>query len=395
MEMINVDNSLDIDFSMYDIGRDYYQNNKKCIFDIIREILVIETPKEVVRQKFIRYLIEELEVPKNKIDVEVSMTQFEEGSRGRADIVVYGENEEGYNIPIILIECKAPSVAIVDDSWFKTYEYDEILGTDFIIITNGSETYAAIYDGEDEQYYYIEELPKYKQLLSDSKLKFVKNDSEGWEKPDFKDLLSNKNIEQFIENDWLAENTSRDLYPLIMNLGGFIFDTKIHCLPIKLDDVNIIEDGHRFASFGNAGGGWWTGDFKYFIIEDDNGNNQIISVSILNSYLVISVDDFDKRHNSLQLNLDKYTKVEGNKFTIWHDGTLTVGRSGAAKRKEVIDYVSGQEPTMVNSDGVIILGTFDCNKEILWSQDNTKQFIKNLIKYAILRDEFRRMKQGI
>lgn len=95
------------------------------------------------------------------------------------------------------------------------------------------------------------------------------------------------------------------------------------------------------------------------------------------------------------MNLYKYTKIEGNKFTIWHDGTLTVGRSGAAKRKEVIDYIRSQEPTMVTSDGVIILGTFDCNKEILWSQDNTKQFIKNLIKYAILRDEFRRMKQGI
>ncbi|WP_416198469.1 hypothetical protein [Sporanaerobacter sp.] len=43
---MKVDNSLDIDFIMYDIGRDYYQNNKRCIFDLIREIFVIEIPEE-------------------------------------------------------------------------------------------------------------------------------------------------------------------------------------------------------------------------------------------------------------------------------------------------------------------------------------------------------------
>lgn len=48
---------------------------------------------------------------------------------------------------------------------------------------------------------------------------------------------------------------------------------------------------------------------------------------------------------------------------------------------------------MVLPNGKIILGTFDCSKEIQWSQDTTKHFIKNLIKYAILRDEFRRFKQ--
>lgn len=385
--------SLEVDFDKYDVGRTYFKEGKRCIFDPIREILIVETPEEIIRQKFVRYLIEELKVPKNKIELEVPMSHFKKGAKGRADIIVYGENDEMCDIPIMLIECKAPNIPLVDEVWFQAYKYDYILGAGYIIITNGSVTYGAAWDEEDKEYYLVEELPRYEQLLSDKNFKFVYDDFQGWEKPNFKELFSNKNIEQFIEFGWLNENTSKDLYPLVLNLGAFIFDTKISCSPIKIDKLNIIEDGHRYTSFGNAGGGWWSGDFRYFILEDKEGNNQIISVSILGSYLVVAIDDFDKRHNSLQLNLDKYTEVQGNKYTIWHDGRLTVGRSGSAKRKEVIEFIRNKEPGMVLPNGKIILGTFDCSKEIQWSQDTTKQFIKNLIKYAILRDEFRRFKQ--
>ena len=385
--------SLEVDFDKYDVGRTYFKEGKRCIFDPIREILIVETPEEIIRQKFVRYLIEELKVPKNKIELEVPMSHFKKGAKGRADIIVYGENDEMCDIPIMLIECKAPNIPLVDEVWFQAYKYDYILGAGYIIITNGSVTYGAAWDEEDKEYYFVEYLLKYEKLLRDKNFNFVYDDFQGWEKPNFKELFSNKNIEQFIEFGWLNENTSKDLYPLVLNLGAFIFDTKISCSPIKIDKLNIIEDGHRYTSFGNAGGGWWSGDFRYFILEDKEGNNQIISVSILGSYLVVAIDDFDKRHNSLQLNIDKYTEVQGNKYTIWHDGRLTVGRSGSAKRKEVIEFIRNKEPGMVLPNGKIILGTFDCSKEIQWSQDTTKHFIKNLIKYAILRDEFRRFKQ--
>lgn len=385
--------SLEVDFDKYDVGRTYFKEGKRCIFDPIREILIVETPEEIIRQKFVRYLIEELKVPKNKIELEVPMSHFKKGAKGRADIIVYGENDEMCDIPIMLIECKAPNIPLVDEVWFQAYKYDYILGAGYIIITNGSVTYGAAWDEEDKEYYFVEYLLKYEKLLRDKNFNFVYDDFQGWEKPNFKELFSNKNIEQFIEFGWLNENTSKDLYPLVLNLGAFIFDTKISCSPIKIDKLNIIEDGHRYTSFGNAGGGWWSGDFRYFILEDKEGNNQIISVSILGSYLVVAIEDFDKRHNSLQLNIDKYTEVQGNKYTIWHDGRLTVGRSGSAKRKEVIEFIRNKEPGMVLPNGKIILGTFDCSKEIQWSQDTTKHFIKNLIKYAILRDEFRRFKQ--
>lgn len=401
---------LDIDFNMYGIGRDYYREGKKCVLDPIREILVIETPEEIIRQRFIKYLIHQLEVPENKIGVEVPMTRFRKGARGRADIIVYGENEDGDNVPLIIIECKAPTVSLIDEVWFQAYRYDDILGTGFIIITNGNLTYAAVYNEEDEQYYFIEELPKYKQLLEKEEFIFRYNDYEGWKRPDFSDITTEKTINSFLELGWIGEGTNESLYPFIVNLVGFIQDTDAKIAPVNLKGLKIIEDGDRYTSFGNAAGGTWEGDYRYFILEDEEGNHQIISISILGSLkctnhpkfgnrkghttLVVAIDDFDKRHNSLQLNIDRYTEFKEGVYTVWHDGTLTVGKSGAVKRTDVIDYIKSQEPLMVNSEGRIVLGTFDGSKEILWSQKNVKQFIKNIIKYAILRDEFRRIKQS-
>lgn len=394
---------------MYDIGREYYRKSQKCIFDPIREIFIVETPEEIIRQKFVRYLIEDLNVPKSKIEVEVPMTHFKKGAKGRADIVVYGENKDGFNVPIILIECKAPNVPLIDEVWFQAYKYDEILGAGFIIITNGNHTYGAVWNEEDEEYCFIEELPKYQQLLSGGYFKFIYDNSEGWKRPDFSELTSKNTIKEFLEYGWIGEGTDGYLYPLIINLAGFLQDTSVKFSPINIEGLNIIEDGHRYTSFGNAAGGTWEGDYRYFILEDKEGNNQIISMSIFGSLkctdhpmfgnrkghttLVVAIDDFEKRHNSLQLNIDKYTIVKGNKYTIWHDGTMAVGKNGSAKRKEVIDYIKSQDLSMVDSEGRVILGSFDCSKEIRWNQQSTKHFIKNLIKYAILRDEFRRIKQ--
>lgn len=110
---------LDIDLSKYDIGKEYCRNNKKCIFDPIREILSLETPEEIIRQKFIMYLIDNLKVPKNKIGVEVPMCHFQKGAKGRTDIVVYGEDDN----PIFIVECKAPNIPLIDEdeSYYRKY----------------------------------------------------------------------------------------------------------------------------------------------------------------------------------------------------------------------------------------------------------------------------------
>lgn len=401
---------LDIDLSKHNIGKEYYRNNKKCIFDPIREILILETPEEVIRQKFIKYLINDLKVPKNKIKVEVPMCHFQKGAKGRADIVVYGEDDDGINIPIFIVECKAPNIPLIDEVWNQVEKYDEILCTGLIVITNGNYTYASLWDNEDETYYLIENIPEYNKLLENENFKVIKNNYEKWKRPNFNELTSKENIDLFFDFGWIGKDTEEKLYPLIMNLAGFLHDETIELIPANKNVINIIETGHRYTSFGNAAGGSFTGDYRYFILKDCYSNNQIISISIFglfkctndpvfgnrkgNTTLVVAIDDFDKRHNSLELNMDRYTIVDGNKYTIWHDGTLTVGKGGAAKRKDVIDYIKNVDSSMVNNEDKIIIGSLDCSKEINWNQESTKDFIINIIKYAILRDEFRRLREN-
>ena len=400
---------LEINLNKYNIGKSYYRNNKKCIFDLIREILILETPEEIVRQKFINYLIDDLKVPKNKIEVEVPMCHFKKGARGRADIVVYGEETDGTNIPIFIVECKAPNIPLTDDVWNQVERYDDILLTGFIVITNGNYTYASLWDNDDEKYYLIENIPEYNDILGGTDFKIIENNFEKWKRPKFNELLSKENINCFFELGWIGEDTKKELYSLILNLASFLQDETIQIKSINKKGINIIESGHRYTYFGNVGGWTWAGDYRYFILEDNCGNNQILSMLIFgslkcsndpvfgnrkgNTVLVVAIDDFEKKHNSLQLNIDRYTCVDRNKYTIWHDGTLTIGKRGAAKRKDVIDYIKSVDPTMVINER-IILGSFDCSKEINWNQQSTKDFIINTIKYAVLRDEFRRLNKN-
>lgn len=192
-------------------------------------------------------------------------------------------------------------------------------------------------------------MPEYNMLLDCENFDIIENDCKKWERPKFNELTSKENIDLFLDFGWIGEDTEEDLYPLIMNLAGFLQDETIEIEPINKRGINIIENGHRYTSFGNAAGGRFTGDYRYFILKDYYGNNQIISISIFgllkctnnpvfgnrkgNTTLVVAIDDFDKRHNSLELNIDRYTIVNGNKYTIWYDGALTVGKYGAVKKK--------------------------------------------------------------
>ena len=196
---IEMDNSLPVNIDKYDIGKTYYRENEICIFDPIRQILVIETPEEIIRQKFVRYLIDKLEVPKSKIEIEVPMSRFEKGKRGKADIVVYGKNKDGYNIPIMLVECKAPNVLLIDKVWSQLYKYDNIIDAGFITLTNGQDTYAAVYDHNENEYYYVDKLPKYRDLINRDNLILHIDDSDDWVRPQFSKILSNKVINQFLQ----------------------------------------------------------------------------------------------------------------------------------------------------------------------------------------------------
>lgn len=104
---------------------------RKLIFDAVRRKYVALTPEEWVRQHVIHFLITEKNVPANLIGVEKGLTIL--GRTRRVDIVVFDRNGQ----PALLIECKAPTVAINPQVYTQAAVYTYGFGIDFIMITNG------------------------------------------------------------------------------------------------------------------------------------------------------------------------------------------------------------------------------------------------------------------
>ncbi|REE82054.1 type I restriction and modification enzyme subunit R-like protein [Lutibacter oceani] len=129
--------------------------NKHFIFDIIRKKYMILTPEEWVRQHFIHYLIEEKKYPISLIAVEKKLTINK--LTKRTDILVF--NNKG--VPNIIVECKAPSVKITQETFDQIARYNLKLDANYLITTNGLEHFYCKMDTKNEQYIFLKNIPAY------------------------------------------------------------------------------------------------------------------------------------------------------------------------------------------------------------------------------------------
>ena len=115
------------------------------IYDPVRRKNVPLTPEEKVRQWFIQVLHNDLEVPLERMGVEVGMKWGEDisgiGSKSkrkifRADIVLYGRNSR----PVMIVECKEEGVELGYEVLLQATKYGSILSVDFLALTNGLRT---------------------------------------------------------------------------------------------------------------------------------------------------------------------------------------------------------------------------------------------------------------
>lgn len=109
------------------------------LFDPVRQRMVPATPEEAVRQAVLRYLMETLGVPLRLIGVEFSLASLERGNFRRMDIVAWRPGP-GQLVPWLLVECKAPTVAINDDTAHQAASYLAKAPCDYVMLTNGQDT---------------------------------------------------------------------------------------------------------------------------------------------------------------------------------------------------------------------------------------------------------------
>ncbi len=136
------------------------------IFCPFRRKYVAATPEEYVRQTFLHALVEQYGYPQSLIGVEVPIA-VGAGVDKRCDAVVYSRSLQ----PLMLIEFKAPEVAITQTTLDQAAVYNTTVHAPYLILANGKQTVVARIDkqsadGEQtEQIQFLNHIPSWNQLL--------------------------------------------------------------------------------------------------------------------------------------------------------------------------------------------------------------------------------------
>jgi hypothetical protein len=132
--------------------------DKLSIFDPVRKRYVALTPEEWVRQHVIRYLEKEKLVPLSLIRAEAGIRLYQ--THKRFDLAVSDRNGN----PLLLVECKAPSVAVTQEVLDQAVRYNMTLKVAFLMLTNGLQHIFCRVDLITGALKRIETLPEYSGL---------------------------------------------------------------------------------------------------------------------------------------------------------------------------------------------------------------------------------------
>jgi len=135
------------------------QDDKFLIFDSQRKRYVSLTPEEWVRQHFVRFLIEVKGYPAALLAVEKQLTM--NGMKKRCDAILF--DKEGQ--PFMIIEFKAPNVAVTQATFDQVAVYNAKLKVSFFIISNGLEHYCCKVNTETARYEFFPEIPDYNAVF--------------------------------------------------------------------------------------------------------------------------------------------------------------------------------------------------------------------------------------
>ncbi len=128
-------------------------DGQRRVFDPYRKKFVALTPEEHVRQTFLAYLTNHLHYPLGLTAVEHLVVI--NGLRQRADVVIYDRQMH----PHLIVECKAPSVPLTNETMSQALRYNMRLGVRYVVLTNGLRHYCAeITNGNPRM---LNEIPPY------------------------------------------------------------------------------------------------------------------------------------------------------------------------------------------------------------------------------------------
>jgi len=131
-------------------------DEKRFIFDEIRKKYIELTAEEWVRQNCIKFLINEKKYKSQLIAIEKKIIL--NNLTKRFDIIAYDNNGD----PNLLVECKAPNIAIRQETFDQILSYNRVINSKYLMITNGIIHYYCKIDNIDNKINFLKDIPNYK-----------------------------------------------------------------------------------------------------------------------------------------------------------------------------------------------------------------------------------------
>ncbi len=127
--------------------------------------------KQLVVDRVIRYLTEDILVPMEMIDTDVKLSEFDENYDGdiTIDIVVNVKDEDDYLVPVMVINCLDEDISLEGEVLEKQLEIleeiDNVTLSGRAILTNGDEMFFGDWTGEE--YETENSIPKYDVMVEE------------------------------------------------------------------------------------------------------------------------------------------------------------------------------------------------------------------------------------
>lgn len=135
------------------------EGNLLKVFDCLRGKYVALTPEELVRQHFASWMISDLGYPASLMSNEVQISL--NGTRRRCDTVVFRPDGS----PMMIVEYKAPTVAISQAVFDQIARYNMTLKSRFLTVSNGLQHYCCEMDYDNDTYRFLKEIPRWDPAL--------------------------------------------------------------------------------------------------------------------------------------------------------------------------------------------------------------------------------------
>ena len=103
------------------------------------------------------------------------------------------------------------------------------------------------------------------------------------------------------------------------------------------------------------------------------------------SVLVVSLQEFKTDYTVVQINLNKFLKIENGTLTLWHNGAVM---QKDAKKEELLGRVQKQDCSLIRN-GKIYLGTLPVNELMYMDSETISNLICNIITYSLIRNEYK------